>query len=118
MLTFLAMPFMRSFSMRTISADSLLTMVLVFSSHSTGTVYLPAQQCDHLHQKCQHDTYQLLRQLSIAPAECTGRILVELAVKFHVKTQPFVSPAFSYRSRMYLAPMLGSGIQSSQGKEP
>ena len=31
---------------------------------------------------------------------------------------PFVSPAFSYRSRMYLAPTLGSGMQSSQGNEP
>ena len=31
---------------------------------------------------------------------------------------PLVSPAFSYRSRMYLAPILGSGMQSSQGKEP
>ncbi len=31
-------------SIRTMSADSLLTMVLVFLSHSTGTVYLPAAQ--------------------------------------------------------------------------
>jgi hypothetical protein len=67
---------MRSFSIRTMSADSLFTMVFFFLSQSTGTVYFPACQ---LHQLSSTDQ-------GMQGETCLCKIDGQLPARMHGRT--------------------------------
>ena len=131
------------FRNRTISDDSLLTIVLVCLSQNTGTVYLPVRsranllktylQADATRHKRRSDTdraearhsQHARRQYRQCLYEnnrsrCRHDACVTLPDKRMVRLSfvPKVSSQASYRSRMNLAPMFGSASQAIGGKLP